>query len=106
MIILNYLLVASETNHFLVEELIAANTEQKMNTAARALDRILLWNFYLIPSGYPPAHRLVYWDRFDDPGFTLNRTGWFDLWWIDPEKDARVKAGVGALRGSSAQGGR
>jgi microcin C transport system substrate-binding protein len=102
----NYAGVANPAIDFLVEELIAANTEQKMNTAARALDRILLWNFYLIPSGYPPAHRLVYWDRFDDPGFTLNRTGWFDLWWIDPEKDARVKAGVGALRGSSAQGGR
>lgn len=49
-------------------------------------------------------YRIRHYD-FDDSGHTLNRTGWFDLWWIDPEKDARVKAGVGALRRSSAQGG-
>lgn len=89
----NYTGIKSAAVDDLVERVIAARSEEEMNTAGRALDRILLWNFLVIPAGYPPAVRIVYWDRFGDPKILANRTGWPDLWWLDSEKDSRLKTG-------------
>ncbi|MBD3648559.1 MAG: ABC transporter substrate-binding protein [Pseudomonadales bacterium] len=86
---------------FLVEKIIAAESEEEMNTAGRALDRVLLWGFYVIPSGYPAAQRLVYWDRFDDPNKVKTRTGYHDMWWVDPVKSLAVDKYLGRIKRSS-----
>jgi len=97
----NYAGIEIPAVDFLLEKIIAAASEEEMNVAGRALDRILLWNFFVIPSAHSPFSRQVYWDKFDDPKIAKNRTGWFDLWWIDPVKNARIEAGIGALEASS-----
>ena len=77
---------------FLIEKIIAASSEEEMNAAGRALDRILLWSFYLIPGSYPDGRHLVYWDRFGHPPLEqgINWTGFPYLWWLDQEKSDRV----------------
>ena len=86
---------------FLVEKVLNARTEADMNTAGRALDRVLLWNFFVIPEGCPLGRHPVYWDRFGHPPMgreSMNWTGFPQLWWIDEEKNARVEAGLAGLR--------
>jgi len=84
---------------FLVEKLIAADTNEEMVTAGRALDRILLWNFFMIPGDHPPGFRSVYWDRFDSPpAYPERRYPSYHLhWWFDAEKSAAVDAYLSEL---------
>ncbi|MEE8398205.1 MAG: extracellular solute-binding protein [Desulfobacterales bacterium] len=80
----------------LTETIIAADSMEKLSAAGRALDRILLWNFYIIPGGYPAGFRTVYWDRFGYPSEDagMKGTGYHHLWWFDAVKSARVDAGI------------
>lgn len=72
----------------LVEKLVGARSRAESVTAARALDRVLMWGWYVIPNWYSGTYKLAYWDRFGrpatKPSFDLGLT---DTWWIDPEKD-------------------
>jgi len=90
----NYAGIKSPAVDFLVERIIGAKSEAELNTAGRALDRILMWGFYLIPGSYPGGRHLVYWDRFGHPNLEqgINWTGFPYLWWIDKEKSAKVDA--------------
>lgn len=83
----------------LVEKIIAADTQEDLNVFARALDRIVLWNFFVVPGGYPNGYRMVYWDRFGypEPVEGMRTTGFHSIWWFDEEKSARIDAGIVAL---------
>ena len=97
----NYAGIKNPVVDVLVEKIAQAKTEAEMNTAGRALDRVLLWNFYLIPDGHPVGRHLVYWDRFGHPllgAEHLNWTGFPHLWWLDEARSARVDAGIAALK--------
>ena len=99
----NYAGIKNPVVDFLVEEIAQATTEAEMNAAGRALDRVLLWNFYVIPEGHPVGRHLVYWDRFGHPplGFEhMNWTGFPVLWWLDEEKNARVDAWLAGMKGN------
>lgn len=96
----NYGGIKNPVVDFLVEKVTQAGTEEEMNTAGKALDRVLLWNFYVIPEGHPVGRHLVYWDRFGHPPLGvehMNWTGFPRLWWFDKERSARVDAGIAAL---------
>ena len=85
----------------LIEKVIAAETEEEMDIAGRALDRVLLWSFYVIPEGAPKGRHLLYWDRFGHPPLGrehMNWTGFPHLWWFDQEKSDRVDAALGETR--------
>ena len=85
----------------LVDMVVKARSEKVMNTAGRALDRVLLHNFYVIPDGHPIGRHMVYWDRFGHPPIGVPHMNWQGipyLWWFDEEKSARVDAGIAALR--------
>ena len=97
----NYAGIKNPVVDLLVERIAQANTEEEMNTAGRALDRALMWNFYMIPDGHPVGRHLVYWDRFGHPSLGaehMNWTGFPQLWWIDEARSARVDAGIAALK--------
>ncbi|MCZ6888652.1 MAG: extracellular solute-binding protein [Gammaproteobacteria bacterium] len=83
----------------LIDHVMAARTLDDLYAATRALDRILLWNFYKIPGLGAPGYRLVYWDRFGKPADPprLQRPAWLDTWWWDDAKAARVSTGIGEL---------
>ena len=86
---------------FLVEKVIGAKSEPELTAAGRALDRVLLWNFYVIPEGYPKGRHLLYWDRFGHPPLGVEHMDWTGfpyMWWFDEEKSARVDAGIAKLK--------
>ncbi len=64
--------------------------EQKLLTYGRALDRLLLWNHYIIPSHHLPEYRISYWDRFSRPDVLPKYDYGFFTWWIDKEKDKKL----------------
>ena len=86
----------------MIEHVMAARSADELYAATRALDRILLWNFYRIPLFGDPGYRLVYWDKFGRPDYEdpLLRPSWMDLWWWDAAKAERVRAGLAELTGS------
>lgn len=54
----------------MIDEVIYAEDREALVIACRALDRVLMWNEYLVPNWYIGAHRLAWWNRFgyhDDP---------------------------------------
>lgn len=67
----------------LVKKLINAPDHEHLVPIAHALDRVLLWNWYMVPHWYLPFVRVAYWNRFGRPEKPV-RTGFaFDSWWID-----------------------
>jgi microcin C transport system substrate-binding protein len=77
----------------MIEEVIFAPDRETRVAATRALDRVLLWNFFSIPHYYAPGIPVVYWNRFGRPDIepTWVRLIWhMSTWWVDPEKDRAI----------------
>ena len=51
----------------LVERVVTAQDRTTLNTAGRALDRVLLWRWYLVPNWDSLDFRIAYWNRFGHP---------------------------------------
>ena len=80
----------------LVNQLIAAPDRPSLVTRVRALDRVLQWNFLVIPHWHIPYDRIAFWDKFGYPAATPLQGVQLDAWWIDPGRDkvlAERKAG-------------
>nr|WP_297456784.1 extracellular solute-binding protein [uncultured Halomonas sp.] len=74
----------------LVEALIRADSREALNTAAKALDRVLRWGFYVIPQYYLGAIRIALWDKFGYPQPFAEYTLDLDAWWVDPQRAEAV----------------
>jgi microcin C transport system substrate-binding protein len=76
----------------LVDRMIFAKSRDEFVAATRALDRVLLWNNYVVPHwGYPFA-RTARWDRFSHPD-ELPKYGvsaFPTVWWWDAAKAAKT----------------
>ena len=94
----NWAKVRSPAVDSLIQTIIAAESAEDLYAATRALDRILMWNFYFIPLGSQPGFRLTYWDKFGEVrNDRLNGVPFTDAWWWDEEKAERVKEGLANL---------
>lgn len=71
----------------LVEKIIE-NQEHDANLLnyGRALDRVLLWEFYTLPHWHSPNHRVAYWNKFSRPKKTPKYDLDLDTWWYDSQK--------------------
>jgi len=77
----------------LINKLIYAADRPALITATHALDRVLLWNHYVIPNWYFSGQRVAYWDKFAHPAtIAPYEYKLIDVWWVDPKKAARLKA--------------
>ena len=75
----------------MVMRVLNARSREALTAAQRALDRILLWNFYQIPIISIEGPRVLYWDKFGRPPIDAEfRTGFPETWWYDQEKAARI----------------
>ncbi|VAW16489.1 Prephenate dehydratase-associated ABC transporter, substrate-binding protein [hydrothermal vent metagenome] len=77
----------------LIDKIIFATDRAELVAAARALDRVLLWNFYLVPQFFTPDIRTARWDRYSRPEVTPDYGFTYYTWWWDEAKAAKVKAG-------------
>ena len=95
----NWMRIRNPVIDSLIDSVIEADTAEDLYAATRALDRVLLWNFYMIPMGSQPGFRLVHWDKFGEVrNDNLNRIPFIDAWWWDEDKAQRVKDGLLQLR--------
>lgn len=76
----------------LIEKVIFAKDRPTLVAATKALDRVLLWNFYVVPQFTYGFSRYARWDRFShfDPMPKYGRSGLPSLWWYDADKAARI----------------
>jgi microcin C transport system substrate-binding protein len=76
----------------LIEKVIFAKDRQGLVAATHALDRVLLWNFYVVPQFTYGFSRYARWDRFShfEPLPKYGRSGIPTLWWYDTDKAAKI----------------
>ncbi|AMA60520.1 extracellular solute-binding protein [Bradyrhizobium sp. CCGE-LA001] len=76
----------------LIERVIYSTDRDDLVAATKALDRVLLWNHYVVPQWTYNKVRTARWDRFGRPA-ELPRYGQSSfpfIWWYDADKAARI----------------
>jgi microcin C transport system substrate-binding protein len=81
----NQMGVASPVVDALVEKVIAATDTTDLLAACHALDRVLLWGWYVVPQFYLGAYRLAFWNVFGHPKQPMRAGFDIDSWWIDAD---------------------
>lgn len=77
----------------LIEKVIFAKDRDELLAATHALDRVLLWNFVIVPQWHNPKVWTARWNKFGLPDKPQGYQGVdIDSWWIDPEKEAVLAA--------------
>ena len=75
----------------LIEKIIRAPDRDELIAATKALDRVLLWNHYLVPGWTLRAVRVARWDRYSHPDpLPEYSVGFPTIWWWDAAKAAKV----------------
>jgi microcin C transport system substrate-binding protein len=76
----------------LIERVIYSKDRDDLVAATRALDRVLLWNHYVVPQWNYPKVRTARWDRFGRPAELpkYGLSGFPSLWWFDADRAART----------------
>ena len=76
----------------LIHAVLTAPDRTQLQTAARALDRVLLWKWYLVPQWTTDHFHIAWWNRFGHPKQKL-RVGFdLDTWWVDRTRAAHTDA--------------
>jgi microcin C transport system substrate-binding protein len=80
----------------LIDQVVFSKDREELLAATHALDRVLLWNFYVVPQWHYPYERVAYWDVFGRPATLPSQTSALSqVWWFDADKQ---KALAGARR--------
>ena len=76
----------------LIDRVIFAKDRADLVAATKALDRVLLWNHYVVPQWHYPYQRTARWDRFGRPEELpkYGQSGFPDIWWYDADRAARI----------------
>ena len=97
----NYAGVSDPIIDELVEKLIRSPDRETLTAYTKALDRLLLSGFYVVPNWHLAADRILYWDKFSRPDVALKNGVMTDRWWFD---DAKVAALSSAMKGENLAG--
>lgn len=85
--------VSSPAIDTLIGKIIAAQGDkEKLLPLGRALDRVLTWNYYMLPMWFMAKDRLAYWDKFSKPSVRPIYSLGFENWWYDVNKAAKLPA--------------
>ncbi len=76
----------------LVAKVIAATNREELTPAVHALDRVLQWNWYVVPHWHLGVSRVAWWDRFANPGKPIRPGFALVTWWLDPQRAAITDA--------------
>lgn len=76
----------------LIERVIFTKDRNDLVAATKALDRVLLWNHYVVPQWNYPKVRTARWDRFGQPAEMpkYGLSGFPTIWWFDADKAAKT----------------
>jgi microcin C transport system substrate-binding protein len=80
----------------IIDKVVFAKSRDDLVAATHALDRVLLWNFYVVPQWYRASDWVAAWDIFGRPErspsqmVTASRS-----WWMDDAKAKAVHTALG-----------
>jgi microcin C transport system substrate-binding protein len=88
----NLIGIKNEAVDMLIERVIYAKNRDDLVAATKALDRVLLWNHYVVPQWTYGKQRIARWDRFGRPAQLpkYGASAFPTVWWYDTEKAARA----------------
>lgn len=90
----NYAGIKNPAIDKLIDRVIYAKDRDELVASTHALDRALLWNYYVIPQWYSDKINVAYWNKFGMPEKQPDYMGIDPFsWWIDPAKEAKLKTG-------------
>jgi microcin C transport system substrate-binding protein len=77
----------------MIDQIVFAKNRPDLEAATRALDRILLWNHYVVPQWYYTKVRTARWDRFGRPDLMpkYGKAAFPTVWWWDVQKAAKTR---------------
>ncbi|MGE3529393.1 MAG: extracellular solute-binding protein [Methyloceanibacter sp.] len=104
---LNLAGIADPAVDALIERILGAKSREELETASRALDRVLRAGHYWVPHWYKPSNNVAYWDKFSRPEEKPRYDrGILDTWWYDEAKAAKLtSAGAPAADSDGSAGG-
>jgi len=76
----------------MIDQVIFAKSRPDLVAATKALDRVLLWNHYVVPQWTYGKVRSARWDRFShpDPLPKYGASAFPTVWWWDADKAAKT----------------
>ncbi|HET7678869.1 MAG TPA: extracellular solute-binding protein [Xanthobacteraceae bacterium] len=76
----------------IIERVIFAKNREELVAATKALDRVLLWNHYVVPQFTYDKVRTARWDRFGRPEKmpTYGMSAFPTIWWWDETRAAKT----------------
>ena len=75
----------------MIERVIFARDREELVAATKALDRVLLWNHYVVPTWTSSVSRTARWDRLGKPEKLPHYSfGFPDIWWYDAARAAKT----------------
>ncbi|MCR6671681.1 extracellular solute-binding protein [Devosia ginsengisoli] len=87
----NYAGIANPAIDALIDKLVVADDRDTQLAITAAIDRVLLHNYYMVPSYSLRNSRIAHWNRFSHsenlPDFS---SGFPTIWWWDAEKAAKT----------------
>jgi microcin C transport system substrate-binding protein len=72
----------------LVQQVVTASGRETLIAATHALDRVLLWNWFVVPHWHSQYFRIAFWNRFARPTTPIRNGLDFNIWWIDQAQAA------------------
>lgn len=88
----NYVGIKNPVIDELIENVVEATSRAELIVATRALDRVLQWHYYVIPTWHINSDRVIWWDKFGRPDIKPRFGLGLWSWWLDPEKNERVES--------------
>jgi len=88
----NYVGIKNPAVDALIERIVFAKDRAGLIAATRALDRVLLWNHYVVPQFTIDEIRTARWDRFGrpDPLPKYGAAAFPTVWWWDAARAAKT----------------
>ncbi len=88
----NYAGIKNPAVDALIERIIFAKDRAELVAVTKALDRVLLWNHYVVPQFTYNKTRAARWDRFGRPEKLpeYGSSSFPTIWWWDAERAAKT----------------
>jgi microcin C transport system substrate-binding protein len=76
----------------LIDRVIFAADREELVAATRALDRVLLWGYYMVPQWHLPEVWVAYWNKFGIPEDQPTYAGVdIESWWIETARETAIE---------------
>jgi len=81
----NYMGIKNKAIDTLIDHVIIAKNRKELLTSVKALDRVMLNNYYVIPQWHSSTYRIAYWNKFHQPKIHPKYSIGIMTWWFKDE---------------------